>query len=178
VGSGPSPLSCGVFLPLPLLQAFPLLISGCMLLLLPCPAGLFIYSSREKWAFRPLLWSFPPTATSTSFLAPGCWACAVALAFSSQLVVRDFPSPPSVLRAPLPLCYVSFLLLLLIIQVFFSFFLCGGRSVQGGYADLAQGSLWEYCVLLSSPCGLHLPKPSGHWCLAVARGPSWFLRLT
>jgi hypothetical protein len=28
VGSGSSPLSCGVFLPLPLLQAFPLLVAG------------------------------------------------------------------------------------------------------------------------------------------------------
>jgi hypothetical protein len=27
----------------------------------------------------------------------------------------------------------------------------GGRSVRGGYAVLAQGCLWEYCVLLSSP---------------------------
>jgi hypothetical protein len=39
------PLSCGVFLPLPLLQAFPLLIAGCVLLLLP--AGVFVYSSRR-----------------------------------------------------------------------------------------------------------------------------------
>jgi hypothetical protein len=42
--------------------------------------------------------------------------------------LREFPSPSSVLRTPKPLCYVSFLLLLLIIQ-FFS--LGGGRSVQG-----------------------------------------------
>jgi hypothetical protein len=39
------PLSCGVFLPPPLLQAFPLLVAGCVLLLLPSPASLFIYSS-------------------------------------------------------------------------------------------------------------------------------------
>jgi hypothetical protein len=45
LGSGSSPLSCGVFLPLPLLQAFPLLVAGHVLLLLPSPAGLFIYSS-------------------------------------------------------------------------------------------------------------------------------------
>jgi hypothetical protein len=43
---------------------------------------------------------------------------AAAPAFSSWLFVRDFPSPPSVLRAPHPLCYVTFLMLLLIIQVF------------------------------------------------------------
>jgi hypothetical protein len=45
VGSGSSPLFCGVFLPPPLLQAFPLLIAGHVLLLLP--AGVFVYSSHE-----------------------------------------------------------------------------------------------------------------------------------
>jgi hypothetical protein len=45
MGSGPSPLSCGVFLPPPLLQAFPLLVAGWVLPLLPSLASLFIYSS-------------------------------------------------------------------------------------------------------------------------------------
>jgi hypothetical protein len=45
-------------------------------------ASFFIYSSRGKWAFSPLLWSFPPTATFTSFPAPDCWECATAPAFS------------------------------------------------------------------------------------------------
>jgi hypothetical protein len=40
VGSGSSPLSCGVFLPPPLLQAFPFLVAGCVSPLLPSPAGL------------------------------------------------------------------------------------------------------------------------------------------
>jgi hypothetical protein len=85
---------------------------------------------------------------------------------------------PSALRAPRPLCYMSFLSLLLIIQFFFSFFPGWGSVCPGGYADLAQGCLWEYHVLLSSPCGPHLPKQSGHWCLVVAWEPSWFLHLT
>jgi hypothetical protein len=34
----------------------------------------FVYSSHGKWVFLPLLWSFPPSATLTSFPAPGCWA--------------------------------------------------------------------------------------------------------
>jgi hypothetical protein len=72
VGSWSSPLSCGVFLPLQFLQAFSLLIAGRVLLLLS--ARVFIYSSRGKWVFPPLLWSFPPSATLTSFPAPGCWA--------------------------------------------------------------------------------------------------------
>jgi hypothetical protein len=47
VGSGSSPLSCGVFLPPPLSQAFPLLVAGHASRLPPSPArpGLFIYSS-------------------------------------------------------------------------------------------------------------------------------------
>jgi hypothetical protein len=40
----------------------------------------------------------------------------------------------------------------------------------GGYADLAQGYLWKYCILLSSPCPC-LPKPSGCRHLAP-QGPS------
>jgi hypothetical protein len=44
---------------------------------------------------------------------------------------------------------------------FFSFFPGWGSVCPGGYADLAQGSLWEYCVLLSSPCGLSLPSGLG-----------------
>jgi hypothetical protein len=38
----------------------------------------FIYSSRGKWVFRPLLWSFPPTAAFTSFPALDCRASAAA----------------------------------------------------------------------------------------------------
>jgi hypothetical protein len=140
----------------------------------------FIYSSCGRWAFTPLLCSFPPTTTFTSFTDPGCWACAATPAFSSQFVYLQFreglPLPPSLaLRAPCPPCYMSFLLLFII--QFFSFF-PGWESVcPGGYADLAQGCLWEYHVLVSLPCGLCLPKLSGSWHLA-AWGPSWFLHLT
>jgi hypothetical protein len=47
IGSGSSPLSCGVFFPPPLSQAFLLLVSGHAPLPPPSPArpGLFIYSS-------------------------------------------------------------------------------------------------------------------------------------
>jgi hypothetical protein len=132
---GLPPLSCGVFLPLPLLQAFPLLIAGHVLLLLPSLAGLFIYSSGR------------------------------------------IPLPPSlVLRELHHLCYVSFSLLLFIIQFFF--FPGWGSVCPGGYADLAQGCLWGYCVPLSSPCGPRLPKPSGCWRLEVVREPCCFFPLT
>jgi hypothetical protein len=92
--------------------------------------------------------------------------------------VKDFPLPISVLRAPRTLCYMSFLLLLLSIQVFFSFFPGWGLVCPGAYADLAQGCLWEYHILLSSLCGLCHPKLSGQWHLVAAWEPSWFLCLT
>jgi hypothetical protein len=66
----------------------------------------------------------------------------------------------------------------LLFSFFFSFFPGWGSVCPGGYAYLAQGCLWKYHVPLSSPCGLHLPKLSGHCCLAAAREPSWFLHLT
>jgi hypothetical protein len=61
----------------PLLQAFPFPSSLGEVTLHPLfLACVFVYSSRGKWAFPPLLWSFPPMATFTSFPAPDCWACA------------------------------------------------------------------------------------------------------
>jgi hypothetical protein len=111
----------------------------------PAFSGLLVYL-QFTWevALPSLLWSFPPTATFTSFPAPGCWACAAAPAFSSRLVYLQFCEglslPPSlVLSVPHPLCYLSFLLLLLI--HFFSFFLGWESVCPGDYADLAQGCL-------------------------------------
>jgi hypothetical protein len=159
----------------PLLQAFPFPSTlGEVTLHLLSQAGLFIYSSRGKWAFYPLLWSFPPTAAFTSFPAPDCWAVLLLLSSPASVFVyssmRDFfdaqGAPPSLLRVFFCYCLL------------FSFsFFPGWRLVcPGGYADLAQGCLWEYCVPLRSPCGL--PKLSGHWHLVAGWEPSWFLRLT
>jgi hypothetical protein len=94
-----------------------------------------------------------------AFLLQGCWVGAAAPAFSGQLVYLQFreglPLPPSVLRAPRPLCYVSFVVVYSV--CFLSLFFPGWGSVcLGGYADLAQGCLWEYRVPLSSPGGLRL----------------------
>jgi hypothetical protein len=207
----------------PLLQAFPFPSTLGEVTLHPfSQACMFIYSSCGKWVFPPLLWSFPPTATFTSFLAPDYWACSAAPAsqrvclqltwevglspspveFSSLhhshklscswllgscrcschlrlglaclfTVLGGIPLPSSALRVPHPLCNVSLLFLLLITQfLFFSW--VGGLVCPGGYADLAQGCLWQYRIPLSSLCSHH-PKPSGHWHLAAAQGPSWFL---
>jgi hypothetical protein len=77
VGSGPFPLSCGVFLPLPLLQALPLLFVGCVCccscLLLP---GLFIYSSMWDFPFPHLQRSGHPALFAT------CLYCCYCLLFS------------------------------------------------------------------------------------------------
>jgi hypothetical protein len=84
---------------------------------------------------------------------------------ASLLIYRlpeELPLPHSLeLRTPCPLCYMSFFFsCLFIIQ--FGFFLLGWESVcPGGYADLAQGCLWEYHMPLNSPGGLLLPSRIG-----------------
>jgi hypothetical protein len=103
VTSGSSPLFCGLFLPPPPLQAFPLLVAGCVLLL---------------------------------------------LLSSDQLVYLQFCEIPlstsSVLRVPRTPCYVSFLLLFLIIQ--FLFFPWVG-------VGLSRGLCWSGPVLsVGVPC--------------------------
>jgi hypothetical protein len=65
VGSGSSPLSCGVFLPLPLLQAFPLLDAGCVLLLLPSLARLVYLQFCEGFLSPALQCSGHPTLFAT-----------------------------------------------------------------------------------------------------------------
>jgi hypothetical protein len=81
----------------PLLQAFPFPSTlGEVTLPLLSQACVFIYSSCGRWVFPPLLWSFPPSATLTSFPAPHCWARA--LSGQARLVYlqfrEGFPSPP------------------------------------------------------------------------------------
>jgi hypothetical protein len=91
------------------------------------PAAMFIYSSRGKWVFPPLLWSFPPSAILTSFPTPGCWAHAPAPARASPARPACLFTVPgripflqsSALSAPHPLSCVSYLFLLLITQFLF-----------------------------------------------------------
>jgi hypothetical protein len=166
---------------MPLLQAFPFPRTlGEVTLHLLSQACVFIYSSCGKWAFPPLLGSFPPTATFTSFPGPGCWAVPLLLPSQSGLfiysAVRYFPSL-YLLRSGHPTLFTMCLFCCYCLLFSFSFFPGWGSDCPGGYADLAQGCLWEYHVPLSSPCGPRLPKSSGRWCL-VAREPSWFLHLT
>jgi hypothetical protein len=86
MGSGSSPLFCGVFLPVPLSQAFLLLVAGRA----PRPTpdgdswawpGLFIYSSRKD-SFPPSLRSGCPT------LFPTCLYCSYCLLLSFSFFPR------------------------------------------------------------------------------------------
>jgi hypothetical protein len=162
---------------LPLLQAFPFPSTLGKVTLHPLSqASVFIYSSCGKWVFPPLLWSCPPTAIFTSF--PALLGLCRRSCLLQPACCEGFPLPhfwrsgrPALFAACLFCCYC------LLFRFFFSFFPGWGLVCPGGCADLAQGCLWEYRVPLSSPCGLHLPKPSGCCHLAAAREPSWFLRL-
>jgi hypothetical protein len=147
MGSGSSPLSCAVFLPSPLLQAFPLLIAEHVLLLLP--AGVFVYSSCGNWVVPHLLWSFPPSTTLTSFPAPGCWVRTAAPTLSGQALLvylqfwEGFPSP-SLWCSGRPTLFATCLYCSYCLLLSFSFFPGWGLVCPGGYAALAQGCLWEY----------------------------------
>jgi hypothetical protein len=85
-------------------------------------ACVFIYSSCGKWVFPPLLWSFPPTATFTSFPAPDYWAVLLLLpatmfvysscgkwvfppllwSFPPSATLTSFPAPGCWACAPTP----------------------------------------------------------------------------
>jgi hypothetical protein len=119
------------------LQAFPF--PSTLGEVMPHPlsqAGVFIYSSCGKWAFPPLLWSFPPTTTFISFPVPACWVGAAAPAFSGQLVYLQFcggfPLPTFGTQGTVPSLLCVFLLLLLIIQFFFFFFPWVGVGLSRG----------------------------------------------
>jgi hypothetical protein len=123
----------------PLLQAFPFPSTLGKVTVHPhSQACMFVYSSHGKWVFPPLLWIFPPSATLTSFPAPGCWLHAPAPTRASPAcpaclftVPGRIPFPQSsALSVPHPLSCVSLLFLLLISQFLF-FSLGGGQSVHG-----------------------------------------------
>jgi hypothetical protein len=76
MGSGSSPLSCGIFLQPPPLQAFPLLVAGCVLLLLPSPVWLVYLQFCEGFPSLPLWRSGHPTLFAT------CLFCCYCLLFS------------------------------------------------------------------------------------------------
>jgi hypothetical protein len=143
------PLSCGVFLPLPLLQTFLLVITGrcCCSCQPPClftahmgsgssllSCGVFFPSPLSQAFLFLVAERMPPLPPE-----PLWPARLVYLQFQ-----EGFPSPNlwcSVCPTFFPMCLYCFYCLLLS----FSFF-PGWKSVcPGGYAALAQCCLWEYC---------------------------------
>jgi hypothetical protein len=142
------PTSCGVFLLLPLSQAFPLLITGqcCCSCQLQC---LFtVHVGSGSCLLSCVVFLPPPLSHAFPLLVAGCAPPLLpeplqpgpACLFT---VLGRIPFPQSLaLRVPHPLSCVSLLFLLLITQ--FLFF-PGWRSVcPGGYAALGQACLWEY----------------------------------
>jgi hypothetical protein len=167
------PLSCGVFLPLLLLQAFPLLLAGHVLLLLP--AGVFVYNSHGRWVSPLSCGVFLPLPLSQAFpllVARHAPPLLPSLARPGLFIYssgRD--SPPLALRVLHPLCNVSLLFLLLITQ--FSFFLGGGRSVQGAmliWPKVVCGSTTYHLVHLVRVFPGHLGASIWWW----PRGPPDF----
>jgi hypothetical protein len=107
----------------PLLQASPFPSTVGKVTLHPLSqACVFTYSSCGKWVFSPLLWSFPPTATFTSFPAPDYWAVLLLLpaamflyssrgkwvfppllwCFPTSATLTSFPTPGCWAHAPAP----------------------------------------------------------------------------
>jgi hypothetical protein len=165
---------------MPLLQAFPFPSTlGEVTLHLLSLASMFIYSSRGKWVFPPLLWSFPPTATLQAFPLLIAGVCHRSCLLRPGLFIYSSRrnSPPRFQCSGCPTLFATCLFCCFCLLFSFSFFPGWGSVCPGGYADLSQGCLWEYHVPLSSPCGPRFPKPSGCWCLVAAREPAWFLCL-
>jgi hypothetical protein len=107
-------------------------------------AGLFIYSSREKWALPPLLWSFPPTTTFTSFSASGCWVvpgflCSPAACLFT--VLGGVAPSLSLQCSGCPALFATCVFCCCCLFFSFFFFPFMGLVCTGCCADLAQGCL-------------------------------------
>jgi hypothetical protein len=148
VGGGSSPLSCGVFLPPPLSQAFLLLITGrcCCSCQLPCLFTVHMGSwssplSCGVFLPPPLSQAFPLLVGGHApLLLPEPLRPARLVYLQSR---EGFPSP-NLQCSGHPTLFPTFLYCSYCLLVSFSFF-PGWRSVcPGGYAALAQACLWEY----------------------------------
>jgi hypothetical protein len=160
---------------MPLLQAFPFPSTLGEVTLHPLSqASVFIYSSRGKWFFPPLLWSFPPSAILTSFPTPDCWAHAPAPTLSGQAWLvylqfcEGFPSPLFSAQGAPPSLLCVFIVLIAYYSVSL-FFPRWGSVCPGSYADLAQGCLWKYRVILWSASSQAI------WAQATGGGPGALL---
>jgi hypothetical protein len=167
------PPACGVFLPAPLLQAFLLLIAGCVLLLLP--AGMFVYSSNGRCVFLLSCGVFLLPPLSQALLLPVAGACPVpTLSSEVQLVYLQFwEGFPSTLfgawgASPSLLC----VFIVLIAYYYFLFFPVEGRSIQGAmliWPSIVCGSTAYHLAHLV--CIFPICLSAGIW---QPRGPPGF----
>jgi hypothetical protein len=134
-------ISCGKWVFPPLLWRFPPITAFTSFPALDCWA--FVAAPAGRCICLQLMWEvgLPPSVEfsslchfyklSRSWLLGMCrCSCFLWPSLFIYSSVRDSPPPNSALRKPHPLCYVSFLLLLVITQFLF-FSLDGGQSVQG-----------------------------------------------
>jgi hypothetical protein len=154
----------------PLLQAFPFPSTLGNVTLHPCSqACVFIYSSCGRWVFPPLLWSFPPTATFTSFLAPDYWAVLLLLpaamfVYSSRgkwvfpPLLWSFPPSATLTSFPAPGCWACALPLLLpeplwptwLVYLQFREGFPSRNLQHSGYSTLFPTCLYcSYCLFVS-----------------------------
>jgi hypothetical protein len=149
VGGGSSSLSCGVFLPPPLSQAFLLLFTGwcCCSCQPPCLFAVHMGSGSSLLScgvFLP-----PPLSQAFPVLVAGCapplppeplWPAQLVYLQSG----KGFPSP-NLQFSGCPTLFLMCLYCSYCLLLSFSF-IPRWRSVwPGGYAALAQACLWEYC---------------------------------
>jgi hypothetical protein len=179
VGSGPSPLSCAVFLPPPLLQAFLLLITGqcCCSCQPPCLFTAYVGSGSfllSCGVFLPL-----PLSQAFPLLVAGCAPCCHrSLSCLPNLFIYSSGKdslPPIFGTQCAPPSFPRVFIVLIAYYSVSLFSLGGGQSVQGDMLLWPRLVCGSTAVLWSSPCPC-LPKPSGHRRLA-AWGPSLFLHL-
>jgi hypothetical protein len=153
VGVGSSPLSCEVFLPVPLSQAFLLLITGrcCCSCQLPCLFTVHVVSGSSLLScgvFLP-----PPLSPAFPLLVAGCALSPLPPVplWPTRLVYLQFIYSPG--KDSLPPIFgsqcapPSFLRVFISLIAYYSvsLFFPRWRSVcPGSYAALAQACLWEY----------------------------------
>jgi hypothetical protein len=147
VGSGSSPLFCAVFLPLPLLQAFLLLITGwcCCSCQPPCLFTAHMGSGSSFLScgvFLP-----PPLSQAFPLLVAGRAPPLTQEPLACQACLFTFPGRipfPNLRHSVHPTLFPDCLYCSYCLLVSFSFFPRWRSVFPGGYAALAQGCLWEY----------------------------------
>jgi hypothetical protein len=149
MGSGSSPLSCGVFLPPPVLQAFLLVITGpcCCSCQPPCLFTAHVGSGSSPLSCGvflplPLSQAFPLLVAGHEplLLQEPLWPARLIYLQSQE----GFPSP-NLWRSVHPTLFPSCLYCSYCLLVSFSFFPWVEVGLSRGLCCSGPGCLWEYC---------------------------------